>query len=152
MSKKALTESEFILMGWILLEYELVYFLKETYLQNANQDWIQLRDISDEMYDKKVLAYNELAKSLGKSTTRPIGSDPSRPSVRMIIDKFSLDMFSRHTLPGSKGKIKVDIHPLLWPDIATETDDELTFRARSEIYSSSKIRVKRKQVSRKKVV
>ena len=110
---------KYVTMSWILLEYEVIYFLSSsTYV---DESWIELRKISDEQYDQKLEAYKELGNILGRNTVRPVGCDKASGAVKLVLSKFLAPM------------LEYDRIPHVWPDEETETENELTLRTYLEV-------------------
>lgn len=133
-------------MSWILLEYEVVYYLKATHLKDAHQDWLELREISDSDYDKKLLAFRNLAQKVGVAKCkklfinleRTVGCSDKRPAVQIIVDKFKYSFLSIHPI------LNIEIRPINWPDVKTQTLEELSISTWCEIFGSKVLKKKTK--------
>ena len=130
-------EEQYIQMSWILLEYELIYFNKSSIIDIIHPDWLELRTINDDIYDKKLAVFEDLAKQIGANPNRPVGLNLDRPSVKLIIEKFK------------SAPLSINSIPLIWPDVSTETDYEIHFRICQQVLKSGSIQVKNKSKIKK---
>ena len=79
-------------MSWIILEYNLVHYNNQDQLGYfIHSDWIQIRSISNEEYDNKVLEYVCLSTELGlePSAISDVTFDIKKSSRKLVLDKLS---------------------------------------------------------------
>lgn len=95
-----------IRMSWILLEYNVVYFLKSDFADkfDIHKSWFDLRNIYDHDYDKKWHFFVEFSNVLGFEFNNEVSFDPNRPSAKIILNNM-------------KSEAKT---PVLWPNEAEQ--------------------------------
>ncbi len=127
-------------MSWIILELNAMYYNNRDLLGlNIHPSWEYLREISDENYEKKYMAYFELSMKLGFDPTaiEDINFDIAKASRRLVADKLSKPISSTNM-------------PLQWPDVKTETQKEKLERLNFALNKLKKTKPKNKKVKKTK--
>lgn len=125
-------------MSWMILEYNLVYHNSRDGLGHfIHDDWMKLRSISDEEYEKRVLEYCSLSAELNLQPTAisDVSFDVSKGSRKLVAEKLS------------KAISNQNIH-LNWPDGFQQYQKEQKLRAQIRKAEKEVIVKKKRSVKR----
>ncbi len=79
-----------VLMSWIILEYNVCYFIDSDFAgkYNMHKSWYIHRRINDSLYDQRWELFKHLSFFLGKEIENEVSFDPNRPSAKIVLEKF----------------------------------------------------------------
>lgn len=100
-----------IVMSWIILEYNVCYFIDSDFAgrYKINNTWYKHRRIIDPLYDQRWELFKNLSLFLGKDIQNEVSFNPSRPSAKIVLEKFENEA----------------TNILIWPEDVEELFEEL---------------------------
>lgn len=79
-------------MSWYILECDIMYYSVSDFPNSIKIDnsWINLRSISDELYEQRKQTLKHLADAINEKAPDNISIDVTRPSVKIAIEKMEV--------------------------------------------------------------
>lgn len=81
-------------MSWYLLECDILYYSMSDFPNSIKIDksWINLRSISDELYEQRKQTFKHLSVAIGEIAPDNLVIDITRPSVKIAIENMKVSV------------------------------------------------------------